>query len=90
MKEVLAPSEFYQQKINTLQEELAVLYKRKNAIAWTRFAIFIITCLGVYFIWGNGLMGIVITVICGIALFLIAVSKDVDNKDNIKNLETFT
>ena len=88
MKEVLAPSEFYQQKINTLQEELAVLYKRKNAIAWTRFAIFIITCLGVYFIWGNGLMGIVITVICGIALFLIAVSKDVDNKDNIKNLET--
>ena len=88
MNDAISPLEFYQQKINSLEQQLAALYKRKSTIAWIRFAIFIVTCLAVYFVWGNGLMLIIITVICGIALFLIAVSKDVDNKDNIKNLET--
>lgn len=88
MNDAINPLEFYQQKINHLEQQLSVLYKRKSAIAWIRFAIFIVTCLAVYFIWGNGLMPIIITLICGVALFLIAVSKDVNSKDNIKNLET--
>lgn len=88
MKDAISPLEFYQQKINDLEQQLSILYKRKNAIAWIRFAIFIATCLAVYVVWSNGLMPVIIAIIFGIALFLIAVSKDVDNKDNIKNLET--
>ena len=88
MKEDIKVQEFYQQKIDSLEQQLKILYKKRSAIAWIRFAIFITTCLGIYFLWSSGLLAITIAVIWGIALFLIAVSKDTDNKNTIKNLET--
>jgi hypothetical protein len=88
MKEDIKAQEFYQQKIDSLEQQLKILYKKRSAIAWLRFAIFITTCLGIYFLWNSGLLAITIAVVCGIALFLIAVSKDADNKNTIKNLET--
>lgn len=88
MKIAMKASEFYQQKISTLQNQLGVLYKKRSTIAWLRFAIFVAVCLAVYFLWSVGLMAILIAIVCGIALFLIIVSKDIDNKTTIKNLET--
>ncbi len=79
--------EFYQQKITSLQQQLKILYKKRSAIAWLRFAIFIAACFAVYFLWSNGFAAILIAIICAFILFLIAVSKDTDNKSKIKNLE---
>ncbi|HYJ63804.1 MAG TPA: hypothetical protein VEV62_08690, partial [Parafilimonas sp.] len=56
--------------------------------AWIRFAIFIAVCLAVYFLWGNGFFAILIAIVCAIILFLIAVSKDANNKNAIINFET--
>jgi hypothetical protein len=88
MKEDIKAQEFYQQKIDSLQQQLTILYKKRSAIAWIRFAIFIAACLAVYFLWSSGFLTIMIAVVCGIALFLIAVSKDANNKNSITNLET--
>ena len=88
MKEDIKAQKFYQQKIDSLQQELKILYKKRSAIAWMRFAIFIAVCLAVYFLWSSGFLVIIIAIACGIALFLIAVSKDVANNNKIKNLET--
>lgn len=88
MKKDIKAFEFYRQKIDALQQQLKKLYKKRNVIAWMRFVIFIGICLTVYFFWNSDLASIVITIICGIALFLFAVSKDTDNKNIIKNLET--
>ncbi len=88
MKEDIKAQEFYLQKIDALQQQLKTLYKKRSAIAWIRFAIFIAVCLAVYFLWSNGFLAILISIICGIALFLIAISKDANNKSAIINLET--
>lgn len=88
MKEDTKALEFYQQKIQTLQQQLKILYKRRNAIAWFRFIVFLLTCFAVYFLWVMGLFAILIAIVCGIACFLFLVSKDADNKSAIKNLKT--
>src|ERR1700710_555663 len=88
MKEDIRAQEFYQEKIGSLQQQLKILYKKRTAIAWTRFAIFIATCLAIYFLWSSGFLAIIIAIVCGITLFLIAISKDANNKNRITNLET--
>ena len=88
MQKDIKAQEFYQQKINSLQQQLKILYKKRSAIAWLRFAIFIAVCFAVYFLWSNGFFAILIAVVCAIVLFLIAVSKDANNKNAIINLET--
>ncbi|HYJ65280.1 MAG TPA: hypothetical protein VEV62_16175, partial [Parafilimonas sp.] len=88
MKEDIKAQEFYQQKIDSLQQQLKTLYKKRSAIAWIRFAIFIAVCFAVYFLWSNGFFAILIAIVCAIVLFLIAVSKDANNKNAITNLET--
>ncbi len=88
MKEDVKAQEFYEQEISSLHQQLNILYKKRSAIAWIRFGIFVAVCLAVYFLWSNGFVAIITAVICAIAVFLIAVSKDADNKNTIKNLET--
>jgi hypothetical protein len=88
MQKDITAQEFYQQKINSLQQKLKTLYKKRSAIAWIRFAIFIAVCFAVYFLWSSGFGAVLISIVCGIILFLIAVSKDTDNRAAIKNLET--
>ncbi len=83
-----APRDFYKSRIIKLEDELKILYTKRSRIAWLRFGIFILTCLSVYLLWSVGLTAIISGIIVGIALFLIAVSKDADNKTSIKNLET--
>ncbi len=88
MKQNIEPLEFFQQKINAFKLQLKLLYRKKTVIAWTRFIIFILVCIAVYIFWNDGLSAIIASIVGGIALFLIAVSKDADNKNEIKNLET--
>ncbi len=82
------PKEFYKTKISVLEQQLKVLYNIRSKIAWLRFAIFVVTCIAVYFLWPAGWPVIILGIIIGIALFLIAVSKDSNNKAAIKNAET--
>ncbi|MEP6466543.1 MAG: hypothetical protein ABJB05_09560 [Parafilimonas sp.] len=88
MKKDTKAQQFYQQKIDSLQQQLKLLYKKRSLIAWIRFAIFIAVCLAVYFLWVSGFAAIITAIIVGITLFLIAVSIDLNNKHIIKNLET--
>ena len=89
MQEDITAQEFYQQKIDSLQQQLKILYKKRSAIAWARFAIFIVVCLAVYFLWSSGFLAIIIAVICAIGLFLIAISKDANNKMQLQILKRF-
>ena len=79
---------FYELSVDELNQKLKILYKKRSAIAWLRFAIFIVVCLAIYFFWNVGFWVIATSIICGIGLFLLMVSKDADNKNIIKNLET--
>jgi VIT1/CCC1 family predicted Fe2+/Mn2+ transporter len=88
MKGITEPPEFYKQKIDTFQQQLEILYRKRSVIAWSRFIIFVLVCVAVYFFWKDGIGAIIASVVVAIALFLIAVSKDADNKNEIKNLET--
>jgi hypothetical protein len=88
MKKDFNTAEFYTSKIAALEEELKALYGKRSAIAWIRFAVFITVCIAVYFLWSTGLLMVIASIVCGIAVFLFVVSKDSDNKNAIKNLET--
>ncbi|MEP6681690.1 MAG: hypothetical protein ABJA35_00455 [Parafilimonas sp.] len=88
MKDELLPLHFYEQKVDGLKQKLQVLYNKRSAIAWLRFSIFIAICFAVYFLWSDGFLPITISIVCGIVLFLFIVSRDSDNKNSIKNLET--
>jgi hypothetical protein len=88
MKDSIEPLEFYDQKIDALQQQLKILYTRRSVISWARFIIFVLTCFAVYFFWRDGMIAIAASIVCGVALFLIAISKDADNKSDIKNFET--
>ncbi|MBS1746458.1 MAG: hypothetical protein JST21_09850 [Bacteroidetes bacterium] len=87
MKENLTATAFYLQQINLLQQQLKALYKKRSVIAWLRFAVFLLTCFTVYLFWSAGMMAVVFSIICGITIFLILVSRDADNKTKIENTE---
>ena len=88
MKENIEPFVYYQQSVKTFEAQLNILYRKRNAIAWFRFVVFIVVCATVYFLWSSGAIAIIAAITCGIILFLFAVSKDAANKNIIKNLET--
>src|SRR6476469_9304646 len=88
MKKDFNTAGFYISKIAALEEELKALYNKRSAIAWIRFAVFIAVCIAVYFLWSTGLLMIIASIVSGIVVFLFVVSKDSDNKNAIKNLET--
>jgi hypothetical protein len=88
MKDCIEPLKFYNQKIGALEQQLKILYKKRSSIAWARFIIFVLVCIAFYLFWKDGWVAISASIICGIAGFLIAVSKDADNKNEINNLET--
>lgn len=87
MKENSATA-FYQQQIISLQQQLKSLYKKRSAIAWLRFAVFLLTCFAVYLLWPAGMTAVILSIISGIIIFLILVSRDADNKNKIENTET--
>jgi len=88
MKENIEPFVYYQQSVKTFEAQLNILYRKRNAIAWFRFVVFIVVCATVYFLWSSGAIAIITAITCGTILFLFAVSKDAANKNIIKNLET--
>ncbi|HEX5153370.1 MAG TPA: hypothetical protein VFW07_18090 [Parafilimonas sp.] len=88
MRKDFNTAEFYERKIAALDQELKALYKKRSTIAWIRFAVFIVVCIAVYFLWSVGLLMVIASIVCGIVAFLLAVSKDANNKAAIKNIET--
>ncbi len=88
MREEISPFQYYEGRINTSEEQLKVLYRKRNVIARGRFVVFITICIALYILWSSSLWTIITAIICGIGLFLYLVSKDSDNKTTIRNLET--
>lgn len=82
------PGIFYQARILELEQELKLLYKRRAVFGWLRLAAALLTAFIVYNVWGGSTILIISIVAVGIALFLLIVSKDTDNKDAIENFET--
>lgn len=84
----LAPiNGYYQQKISSYNQALFLLKKKKTRIAWIRLAIVLVTILVTYTIRQENAWWITGSIISGIALFLIAVSTDLKNQDQIDNTE---
>lgn len=79
---------FYQARILELEQELKLLYKKRSVFGWLRFAVALLTAFVVYNAWGGSTILIISIVATGIALFLLIVSNDTDNKEAIENFET--
>jgi hypothetical protein len=85
MPEISEVTGYYQQKINTYNQSLSILKKKRSNIAWIRLGVVLITILTAYLIRQESAWLIVASIITGIALFLTAVSADLKNKDQIDN-----
>lgn len=87
MPEIVEVTSYYQQKIETYNQSLAVLKKKRSNIAWIRLGVVLITILTVFLVRQDSSWLIAASIIAGIALFLTAVSADLKNKDQIDNTE---
>ncbi|MBN9297795.1 MAG: hypothetical protein J0I41_12320 [Filimonas sp.] len=82
-----APSAIYDGLIAKCQQELDLLKKKKQNIAWLRLGIVIATALLARMVWDTSLAYIIGVIIIGIAAFLYAVSKDADVKSRMQHLK---
>lgn len=87
MTDPLQATVLYSKKITALEQELAVLKKKRNRIAWVRFAIVLLTGYAVYWFHEGSFIFIIALLAIGIAGLLYAVSIDTDNKEAISNTE---
>jgi hypothetical protein len=85
MPEILEVTGYYQQKIDTYNQSLSILKKKRSNIAWIRLGVVLITIVTVFLIRQDSSWLITASIIAGIALFLTAVSTDLKNKDQIDN-----
>ncbi len=80
------PAAAYQQRILSINRQLVVLNKKKNLLGWLRFLSFI-SAIGIaWLLWNTGIAVVLPAVLILLAIFLFLLSKDLDNKDAIGNL----
>ena len=83
----MPPETFYKQRLAQLQQQLALLLKRKSKLGWLRFFVAICFITAIYFLWP---VGLAITIITGLVLLIVFVRlifADNDNKDAIQHTE---
>jgi hypothetical protein len=83
-----SPLEFYRRRIDELSNKLGYLYKKRTLIGWLRLLVLIATALAVYYSWNADNIIIILIATVGLCVFFYIVSKDIDNKEEIENLET--
>ena len=85
MSENILPAAFYQQRIDSLSQTLAILNKRKIFHGWLRLLIFFAGVAAMYFTSPNPLW-VNVSLIAGTGvLFLFVLKKDLSNRDSISH-----
>ena len=82
-----APDKVYQDLLQKHQRELSILKKRHSLIGWFRLVIVLITAVLAYFIFGSNVLFGYAIIAVGIALFLVAVARDVTVTKAIQNTQ---
>ena len=82
-----SPKELYDEQKSRFNEELVVLKKKQSLFGWLRLGIIISTAVLAFYFFSNVLVLGWITVVLGIAAFLIAVTVDANNNKKINNLK---
>src|SRR6478609_5570810 len=79
--------QIYHKNINSLTAELTVLASRRRQAAWLRFFIVVATILTVRLTWDLSTWTIILSGLCGLAIFLYVVSHDANLKSKTLKLE---
>lgn len=87
MAETIKPKSIYKQRINDLNIKLNHLLKRKQLLGWIRFGILAATALLIWLLSSYGILISAVIFFIGLAIFLLAVRKDLSNKDAISHHE---
>ncbi len=88
MKDQQAILLIYRQRIEHFGRELKIIHTLRTRIAWIRFAIVLATMALFYFTFSSvSIMALTGEVAAGLALFLFAVSKDMNAKETAQDLE---
>ncbi len=87
MAETIKPKSIYKQRINDLNIKLNHLLKRKQLLGFTRFGILAFTALLIWLLSSSGILISAVIFFIGLAIFLLAVRKDLANKDAISHHE---
>ena len=73
------PLDYYQKHLEIYREQVKKLYKKMTALSFYRLLVFVLTGFGIYFVFGQGQIAILIAGL-GIALFLYLLSRYNDIK----------
>lgn len=82
-----APGEFYQQQISSLENESAILLKRKSRLGWLRLVILLLTTFTCWQLLTVSLGLVFLVFITGLVIFLYVVKKDLANNELIEHKE---
>lgn len=85
MAEAIKPESFYKQRITELNKELSVLQKRKQQYGWIRLGIVAVVVLFIWLFSSYGILLSAVLLFIGLAFFLVAVRKDLANKEAINH-----
>ncbi|MES1219633.1 MAG: hypothetical protein ABUT20_29300 [Bacteroidota bacterium] len=88
MMESKNPAETYNSRISELTILLNVLTRKRNQLAWLRFAFVLGAFISAYFLWQSGLLFSIGSFILFFAAFLRIVVLDVKNRMRIENTNT--
>lgn len=79
------PSDYYTQRLQLLEQKMEKLNRFSAVLGWLRFLTVVVTILAVYGSWQLDLWVISLEIVAGIALFLVVVSRDTNNRDHKDN-----
>ncbi len=80
------PLKTYQDQINVLGNELAIVQKRKSLFGWLRFITFIAAFFAIWLFWSYGLLIAFSAFLILSGLFLFILTKDLNNNSAIENM----
>ncbi|MEO8766222.1 MAG: hypothetical protein ABI416_18110 [Ginsengibacter sp.] len=79
----MEPADFYQQRINTIEEHLVKLRKRKSSFGWLRFGSIAAIVIAFYILWSQGIVYVIIVSTILLAIFIRLLVADLNNKATI-------
>lgn len=87
MKDFNSHETDYRQRLATFSEQIKTIKSRRSKIAWLRLIIFIATIYLITLTWYSSTAATIALFIAGLALFLRAISFDLDLKQKMQQLE---
>ena len=83
----MEPDQYYQQRLEELQQQLNVLLTKKSRLAWLRFAAIAGIAIAVYFLWSYGWLYVSISSIILLTAFTRLLFADLKNKSLIRHTQ---